>query len=157
MGQIQSDGASEDIIRSFVQLSCGEMHLKTLIEKTESELENGIVNIEDEAEFENATKKLTDLSEELDMVTELRRSAMLKLFEMYDGDKDYWCMVKHLGGAAYTLFEAYQANGDPETYNLALEANKCFVRALTHFLGTEITDCISCLADFLKAKENKDA
>lgn len=150
MANIQSDGAAEDIIRSFVQLCCAEGHAKTILEKTEAELENGIVDVENEEECQKAVEKINSMTEELHAISEARRATMLRLFNMYHGDKDYWCMVKHLGNAAYTLFEAYQATEDPETYDLALEANKCFVRALTHFLGVELTDCISCLSDMLK-------
>jgi len=157
MPSINSDGAAEDMIRSFVQLSCAELHAKTIIEKTESSLENGIVDLEDEKEVEKALNKVLSMSDELNLIAEARRAVMLRLFEMYDGDKDYWCMVKHLGSGAFTLFEAYQATEDPDIYNLALEANKCFVQALTHFLGVEITDCASCFADLLKAKEKTNA
>lgn len=150
MATVNSDGAAEDLIRSFVQLSCAELHAKTLLEKTESSLENGIVDLENEEEVQKAVEKLNSMSEELGMIAEARRGVMLTLFNMYNGDKDYWCMVKHLGSGAYTLFEAYQATEDPEVYDLALEANKCFIRALTHFLGVEITECAACFADMIK-------
>ena len=139
-----------DIIRSFVHLSCAEIHAKTILEKTESELENGIVDLENDEETQKAIDKINAMSEELNMIAETRRSVMLLLFDMYDGDKDYWCLVKHLGSGAYTLFEAYQATEDPMTYSLALEANKCFIRALTHFLGVEITECAACFADMMR-------
>lgn len=150
MADIQSDGAAEDLIRSFVQLSCAELHAKTILEKTESELENGIVDLENDEEVQKAVNKITSISEELNMIAETRRSVMLALFNMYDGDKDYWCMVKHLGSAAFTLFEAYQATEIPHLYDLALEANKPFIRALTHFLGVEITECSACFADMIR-------
>ena len=150
MATVNSDGAAEDLIRSFVQFSCAELHAKTILEKTESALENGIVDLENDEEVEKAIQKINDMSEELNMIAESRRSVMLALFDMYDGDKDYWCMVKHLGSGAYTLFEAYQATEDPMLYSLALEANKSFIRALTHFLGVEITECSACFADMIR-------
>ena len=153
MATVNSDGAAEDLIRSFVQLSCAELHAKTIIEKTESALENGIVDMENDEEVAKAVDKVTSMNEELNMIAENRRNVMLALFNMYEGDKDYWCMVKHLGSAAYTLFEAYQATEDPHLYDLALEANKSFIRALTHFLGVEITECAACFSDMMRVKK----
>ena len=74
-----------------------------------------------------------------------------KLFGMFDGDKDAWCLVKHLGIGAMTLFEAYEASdNDLELLNMAYDANKAFVLAMTRFLGVEISDCAACLSDSLK-------
>ena len=151
---IQSDGTAEDLIRSFVQMACAELHLKTLIEKATAELDNGIIDPFDSDAVDRQVTKLTEMQEELSMTAELRRSVMLHLFSMYDGDKDYWCMVKHLGTAAFTLFEAYQASDDDtELLSMALDANKRFIKAMTRFLGTEITDCAACFADFLKGEK----
>lgn len=149
---VVQDGASEDLIRSFVQIGCAELHAKTILEKAEAEMEEGIIDLEDSEAVERQMKKISDIEEEMNDLANLRRRTMLRLFDMYDGDKDYWCMVKHVGTGAYTLFEAYEASGDPTLYDLALEANKAFIRALTHFLGVEITDCAACFSDILKAK-----
>lgn len=150
---IQSDGTAEDIIRAFVQAGCAEVHAKTLVEKYNAQLENGLIDLNDSGAVLRQTDKITAITEELNNLAELRRSLMLRLFDMYDGDKDYWCMTKHLGIGAYTLFEAYQASeDDSELYTLALEANKRFVWSLSHFLGTEITDCAACFADLMKSK-----
>ena len=151
--RIVSDGTAEDLIRAFVQVGCAEVHVKTLVEKYNAEMENGIVDISDDKALNDAIKRLDEANEELNELAETRRGIMLALFNMYHGNKDYWCVVKHLGIGAYTLFEAYQASDDdPELYTLALEANKRFVKALTHFLGVEITDCAACLSDALKAR-----
>ena len=155
MATTNGDGAAEDQIRAFVQFACAEGHAKTILEKAESELEN--TDPEDEETCQKLVEKISSMSEELGYIAEMRRAIMLKLFNEYQGDKDYWCMVKHLGSGAYTLFEAYQATEDPETYDLAIEANKCFVRAISHFLGVEIVDCAACLSDILKAKEKSHA
>lgn len=143
-----SDGIAEDMIRAFVQTGCAETHAKTLIEKYHAQLESGLT---DDA---NATiEKMNACVDEVNSLAELRRRTMLALFNMYDGDKDYWCMVKHLGIGAYTLFEAYQASDDDaELLSLAIDANKAFITALSHFLGTEITDCAACFADMLKGE-----
>ena len=78
---------------------------------------------------------------------------MLYLFNMYHGDKSYWCEIKHLGIAAYTLFEAYEASEkDEDLLDLAMEAQKAFTRAMCSFLGKEITDCAACFAEMLKEK-----
>jgi len=150
---IQNDGTAEDLIRAFVQVGCAETHAKTLIEKYNAQLENGLIDLEDNGAVHRQTDKITAITEEMNNLAELRRSLMLRLFEMFDGDKDYWCLVKHLGVGAMTLFEAYQASeDDSELYTLALEANKRFIYSLSHFLGTEITDCAACFADLMKSK-----
>lgn len=152
---VMQDGASEDLIRSFVQIGCAELHAKTILEKAEAEMEEGIVDLEDPDAVDRQMKKISDIEEEMNMFAQLRRKIMLRLFDQYDGDKDYWCLVKHVGTGAYTLFEAYEASGDPTLYDLALEANKAFIRTLTHFLGVEVTSCAACFADLLKAKGDK--
>lgn len=155
MRNIQSDGVAEDLIRAFVQVGCAEVHAKTLLEKYNAELENGLIDIE--KDLDSHTEKLNDIIEELTSLAELRRALMKRLFDMYDGDKDYWCLVKHLGIGAYTLFEAYQASDDDvELYTLALDANKRFIKALTHFLRQEITECAACFADALKGERKHD-
>ena len=146
-----TDGWAEDLIRSFTQLICSEGHIKSMIEKTTSELENGIVNVDDPDKLNKALEKLDNLQEELTGISEIRRKMMLKLFETYNGDKEYWCQVKHLANAAYTAFEAWQgSDDDSQLYEFALETNSQFVRALSHFIGTEITSCSSCIGDMLK-------
>lgn len=153
MGNIQSDGTAEDLIRSFVQVGCAELHAKTLLEKANAELENSLIDIYDTTAVQKQTEKITYITEEIDNLAELRRSLMLRLFNMYDGDKSWWCMVKHLGIGAYTLFEAYQASdNDSELLDMALAANRRFISALTQFLGLEITECAACFADALKGK-----
>lgn len=154
---IQSDGVAEDLIRSFVQVGCAEVHAKTILEKYNAQLENGLIDLNDNKAVLEQTDKITSITDELNNLAELRRGLMLRLFNMYDGDKDYWCLVKHLGIGAYTLFEAYQASeDDPELYTLALEANKRFIYSLTHFLGVEITECAACFADILKSERDNN-
>ena len=147
-----ADGAAEDLIRAFVQIGCSEGHVKTLIEKYSAELANGIVDSSDDEALKAHIELINDSMEELDALAELRRSTMLFLMETYGGTKEYWCLVKHLGVGAYNLFESYQATGDAQLLNLALEANARFTKALTRFFGTEITDCAACFADAIKAK-----
>lgn len=152
---IQSDGVAEDLIRAFVQVGCAEVHAKTLLEKATAQLENGIIDLSDSDAIEAQTTKMNELTEEINSLAETRRGIMLHLFNMYHGDKDYWCMVKHLGIGAYTLFEAYQASDDdPALLSLAMDANKRFIKAMTRFLGTEVTECASCFADFLKTRRS---
>ena len=154
MANIQSDGTAEDLIRSFVQVGCAEVHAKTLLEKYNAELENGIIDIYDKKIVDKQLEKIDDITQEINDLAELRRGIMLHLFDMYKGDKDYWCVVKHLGIGAYTLFEAYQASDDNnDLLNLAVEANKRFIKALSHFLGVEVTECAACFADILKARK----
>lgn len=142
-----SDGIAEDLIRAFVQYGSAEMHLKTLVEKTLAKIENPSPDDGD------LIPLLTEYEEQLDEVASLRRKTMLSLFKLYNGNKDNWCLVKHLGIGAMQMFEAYQASdNDADLYNLWIESNKAFIKALCGFLGVEITDCAACFADMLKEK-----
>ena len=150
-----SDGFAEDLIRAFTQVGCAESHAKTLLEKATAELDNGLIDIENHEVVEKQIEHINDLTDEINELAELRRDMMRYLQKMYpDGDKNYWCMVKHLSIASMTAFEVYQASDDdPELLNMALEANKRFVKALTHFLGVEISDCAACFADMIKKEK----
>lgn len=151
--QNASNGIAEDIIRSFVQVGSAELHVKTIIEKRVSELENGMVKDDD---IPDTIDKIESLKDELNQLAEVRRSQMLYLYNLYGGkgDKEQWCMVKHLGLAMYTAFESYQASdNDAELLSQALELNKVFIQAVTKYLGVEITQCASCFSDILKAEE----
>ena len=151
---IQSDGIAEDLIRSIVQTACAEVHSKTLLEKFEAELSDGIVDPEDAEAVQKHIELIEDVQYEINALAELRRSIMLKLFNMYDGDKDYWCLIKHLAVASMTAFEAYQASDDDaDLLNIAMEANRRFTKALSHFLGVGITDCAACFADMVKKEK----
>lgn len=147
-----SDGLGEDLIRAFTQIGCAESHAKTLLEKATAELDNGLIDIEKPDVVDNQISHINDLIEEINSLAELRRNMMRYLQKLYpNGDKTYWCMVKHLSIASMTAFEVYQASDDdPDLLNMALEANKRFVKALTHFLGVEISDCASCFHDMMK-------
>lgn len=152
MATVISDGAAEDMLRAVQQLVCAEGHLKTLVEKYNAELEHGLIDVTDTAVREAHMEKLNDVIEELGQTSELRRQMMLQLMEQYEGDKDYWCLVKHLSAAAYCAFEAYQATDDAGMLNHALSANARLTKAITRWLGTEITDCAACLSDILRGK-----
>lgn len=144
-------GQAEDMIRAFVQFGAAEIHAKGLYEKTTAELENGYINVEDNEVLQKHLDKCEQYRLDIETYANLRRSVTRKLFSMFDGDKDTWCLVKHLGIGAMTLFEAYEASdNDLELLNMAYEANKAFVLAMTRFLGVEISDCAACLSDSLK-------
>lgn len=148
-----SDGIAEDLIRSFTQVANSELHLKTLIEKRISELENGMV---EEKDVPKHLEIIQDLKEDVEEYANLRRNIMLYLYRMYGekGNKEYWCVCKHLSMAMYTCFEAWQATDkDEELLSLAIDLNKQFIKAMTHFLGVEVTSCASCFGDILKANK----
>ncbi|WP_288341722.1 hypothetical protein [uncultured Dubosiella sp.] len=146
-----SNGIAEEMIRTFVQLGCCELHVKTTIEKKVSELENGMVPEDNVQDF---MKDIEDLRKDLIEYAQLRRETMLSLYEMYPaGNKEYWCLVKHLGLAMYTAFESWQASDDDENlFYIYQQANKLFVKAMSKFLGVTITECASCFSDILKAE-----
>ena len=150
------DGIAEDLLRSIVQLSCGELHAKTLYEKFTAELENGLIDTEDPKVVDDQIDKIDSALADLNEIAQLRRRAMLSLYNLYEGDKSYWCQVKHLGAAAYTLMECYLASDDDmELLQLTMDANRAFIRAVSQFIGVEITDCAACLSDLLKGKNNE--
>jgi len=151
-----TDGIAEDIIRSFVQIAVLEMHMKTLLEKRVSELENGMVN-EDSIEEQLEVIKMLEI--EIHELAEIRRGDMLYLYEVYGsmGDKEQWCSVKHLAIAMMTAFEAWQAS-DNDSFLLltALKKNQHFIKSLSAFLGVEITECAACFADVLRMNEKEE-
>lgn len=152
-----SDGLAEDVIRSFVQIASAEMHAKTILEKRVSELENGLIDLEQD--LEEQLEKIKEAKAEIMLFAELRRADMLYLFELYggQGDKERWCVVKHLAIAMMTAFEAWQASdGEEALLSVALAKNKCFLKALTQFLGIELTECAACFADIIKGGLEND-
>ena len=155
MATIVADGRAEDLIRSIQQLVCSEGHYKTLVEKYHSEMENGIIDVENDEERLAHIEKLNGAIEEMNLIAETRRSMMLHLMEMYpNADRNQWCNFKHLAAADYTAFEAYQASdNDAMALNLWLSIHARFVNATTRFLGTEITSCASCLTDILRGEQ----
>lgn len=152
--EYSSSGKAEDMIRAFQQMSCAELHLITLYEKTIAEMENGIVDVSDEAVRNRYIDKAEQYREDLIRVTECRREMMRICFSLFEnGDKDVWCMVKHLGASSACAWEVYQASDDdPKLLMVAIEASKLFTKYITQFLGMEITDCASCLNDMLKGE-----
>ena len=150
-----SNGMAEEMIRAIAQLGATEYHYKTLVEKTNADLENGLVELETNESLLKGIAKLDEYRDDLTQAAELRRKLMLKLYEMFGGDKDLWCIVKHALIAEEQIFECWQASDDdPERLNMWIEANKISNKAVSRFLGAEITDCASCLSDFLKAGGN---
>lgn len=144
-------GIAEDLIRTITQLAVAETHAKTLYEKTMGEVERETLKPED------AQDKLLLVMDQINCLAQTRRKVMLYLFNQFKGDMAFWCEIKHLAIASYTLFEAYQASSnDVELLNLAYETQKEFTRALSAFLGMEITDCAACFSDMLKAQEVND-
>ena len=151
---MSESGIAEDLIRSYVQFGCAELHAKTLYEKTIAELNNGIVDVEDSEVVQKHLDKAQMFKDDINSLAEMRRSIMRKLLDMFpNGDKAMWCQAKHLGMGMMTLFEAYQgSDDDAELLHMAYEANEVFTLAMSRFLGVEITSCASCFADALKAE-----
>ena len=153
---LSESGMAEDLIRSYVQFGCAEIHAKTLYEKTIAELNNGIVDVEDNEVVQSHLERAQMFRDDINTYAELRRGIMRKLLDMFpNGDKSMWCQAKHLGIGMMTLFEAYQASDDDaELLHMAYEANEAFTLAMSRFLGVEITSCASCFADALKGEDD---
>lgn len=147
-------GIAEDMIRSYVQFGCAEIHAKSLYEKTIAELNNGLVDVEDNEVVQAQLDKAQMFRDDINTYAEMRRDVMRKILEMFpNGDKAMWCQAKHLGIGMMTLFEAYQASDDDaELLHMAYEANEAFTLAMSRFLGVEISSCAACFADSLKGE-----
>ena len=153
--ELADTGKAEDLLRSIVQMGCAEVHAMTLYFKVESQLEHGLVDVTDPEVLHKAIEKADMFREDINTYADLRRRMTKALMDMFDNEeKDpmMWCQVKHLGIAYYTAMETYQASDDdPELMMLAYESYKAFAKAVTRFLGVEISECASCLSDALKA------
>lgn len=147
-------GAGEDLLRAIVQMGAAEIHAMGLYYKTTAELENGLVDIDNPGILQKQLEKAEQYKEDIETYAVLRRQMTNVLSEMVgteDRNKDMWCMVKHLGLSMMQTFEAYEnSDNNLALLNLAYEANKAFTKAVTRFLGLEISDCSACLSDSLK-------
>ena len=150
-------GAGEDLLRSIVQMGAAEIHAMGLYFKTTAEMENGLVNIDDPEVLQKQIEKAEMYREDIETYATLRRQMTTALKDMVgteEANKDMWCMVKHLGLSMMQCFEAYEnSDNNLELLNLSYEANKAFTKAVTRFLGIEISDCSACLSDSLKGVE----
>ena len=155
INDMSTSGYAEDLIRAYVQFGCAEIHAKGLYEKANAELENGLVDVSDGDVLEKQLEKLGQYKNDINNYANLRRKMMRKLFSLFEGDRDMWCQVKHLGIGAMCLFEAYEGSEDDcDLLNMAYEANREFVSAMTRFLGMEVTSCAACLSDSLKGVDD---
>ena len=147
-------GSAEDLLRAVVQMGAAEIHAMGLYFKTTAETENGLVNIDDPEVLQKQIEKAEMYREDIETYATLRRQMTTALKDMVgteEANKDMWCMVKHLGLSMMQCFEAYEnSDNNLELLNLAYEANKAFTKAVTRFLGVEISDCSACLSDALK-------
>lgn len=147
-------GSAEDLLRAIVQMGAAEIHAMGLYYKTTAELENGLVDVEDNKVLQKQIEKSEMYREDIETYANLRRQMMSALMDMVGTDeanKDLWCMVKHLGLSMMQTFEAYENSENNLTLlNLAYDANKAFTKAVTRFLGIEISDCAACMSDSLK-------
>lgn len=154
---LSETGIAEDMIRSYIQFGCAEIHAKSLYEKTIAELNNGLIDVTD-AEVRNKHLERAEMfKDDINAYASMRRDIMRKLLDMFpNGDKAMWCQAKHLGIGMMTLFEAYQGSDDDvELLHMAYEANEAFTNAMSRFLGVEITSCAACFADSLKGENDE--
>ncbi len=151
---------AEDLIRALVQMGCAEVHAMTLYFKATAELDNGLVDVTDADVVQKQVEKIEMFREDIQTYADLRRRMTKALFDLFDNDekdKLLWCQIKHLGLSAYQTMETYQASDDnPELLMLAYESNKAFTKAISRFVGVEVTECASCLGDALKGEMQDD-
>lgn len=148
---IKGDSGIEDVIRAFVNASVAEVHAKTNYEKAVSEMENGTIDVDNGEVLTEHMKQIDVIHEQMDGLTALRRKIMQYMFDAYNGNEVQWCMVKHLAITQNCLFEAYQASdNDPVIERLWLDANEEFTKAMSDFLGFEVTPCSACFSDMLR-------
>ena len=149
-------GSAEDLLRAIVQMGAAEIHAMGLYYKTTAEMENGLINVDNNEVLQKQIEKSEMYREDIETYADLRRRMMSALMEMVGTDeanKDLWCMVKHLGLSMMQTFEAYENSENNLTLlNLAYDANKAFTKAVTRFLGIEISDCAACMSDSLKGE-----
>ena len=153
---LSDTGIAEDMIRSYIQFGCAEIHAKSLYEKTIAELNNGLIDVTD-AEVRNKHLERAEMfKDDINAYASMRRDIMRKLLDMFpNGDKAMWCQAKHLGIGMMTLFEAYQGSDDDvELLHMAYEANEAFTNAMSRFLGVEITSCAACFSDMLRGDDD---
>lgn len=152
-------GAGEDLLRAIVQMGAAEIHAMGLYFKTVAEMENGLVDVDDNEVVRKYLERAEMYREDIETYAVLRRQMTTALKDMVgteDANKDMWCMVKHLGLSMMQCFEAYEnSDNNLELLNLAYEANKAFTKAVTRFLGVEISDCAACFSDSLKGVKNE--
>ena len=150
-------GSAEDLLRAIVQMGAAEIHAMGLYYKTTAEMENGLIDVEDNEVLQRCIDKANMYLEDIETYATLRRQMTTALKDMVGtgkADKDLWCMIKHLGLSMMQCFEAYEnSNNNLELLNLAYEANKAFTKAVTRFLGIEISDCAACMSDALKGEQ----
>lgn len=152
-------GSAEDLLRAVVQMGAAEIHAMGLYYKTVAEMENGLVDVDDNEVVQKYLARAEMYREDIETCAVLRRQMTTALKDMVgteEANKDMWCMVKHLGLSMMQCFEAYEnSDNNLELLNLAYEANKAFTKAVTRFLGIEITDCSSCFSDAMKGVNNE--
>lgn len=151
--KLSSEGLLEDLIRTMVQLTCAELHEKTNVERLNADLELGNITMDEFNQME------PDYIENLEQVTALRRATTKMIFDISGGEGNVkkWCLTKHVGGAMYTAFEAWQASdNDMALYDLYLSINQYFIKVMTDFMGLPVISCASCLTDMLKAVTSKE-
>ena len=73
---LSESGMAEDLIRSYVQFGCAEIHAKTLYEKATAELENGLIEVTDADALNKQLEKVEQFKEDINNYAELRRVIM---------------------------------------------------------------------------------
>ena len=145
-----------DLALSIAQDCADEWHSRDYIQGLESELES-VDEKEMPALHEKLKKQIEEEKEEwLDGVKLRRRKMDVLGIQSPNYDYHKRCTLKHRATAYVEAVETYQASPQDINYVVLVKSEKRFFRALSKFMGMEITDCGRCLSDQLNVEQSKE-
>lgn len=155
-----SVGITEDLLTNIMHLCASEYHLNILIRKYEDQItfwyNDGMPEFQSAEDLDNIVINegiIKDCVETLSNITVQRRNAMklLKSQANENGNKDMWCLLKHMLTATVTAFEVWQVNLlDEHTKRIFIDQSRATNQVIAMFLGYEVTPCSACLTDQMK-------
>lgn len=96
------------------------------------------------------TQKIIDVESLLIATIEARRRKMAYLVEQSpEANLDFWCSQKHQIFSWELDCEVWEATYSQEAQKIMFDSYKRLAQTLSLFLGIDVIDCWSCLADRL--------
>lgn len=120
-----------------------------------------ICNIYNQLSYEQDEKKITELTDKLNVNREIlekdylnRVDALNQIFnEIPDSDRHYYCQIKHRCATYVMAAENYHArHEDAESEKVLTEAGESLALTCSLAFGFEPMDCLRCLSDSLADK-----